>query len=370
MSQVQALQKHPCPECGGDAEWNAAKQALVCPFCGTVLPFTPATPVAGDGVREIPLEEALAGLKEGERGWGEAKETVLCQSCHAISVFDPGKVAQRCAFCGSPSIVPQQALQDAIKPESLLPAAIPEPQIRDALRTWYGSRWFAPNQLKKAAMTDTLKGIYLPYWTFDAHVSAWWTAEAGYHYYTTETYRTSDGKTAERQVQHTRWQPASGSLQHFFDDELVPGTVGVHEDLLRQVEPFPTQELKPYDPAFVRGWTVERYQLDLRKAALRNVAEMDEQVRVMCASQVPGDTHRNLQVKSQYQGRTFKHILVPVCLVTYTYGAKSFQVVVNGYTGKIAGERPYSWVKIFFLVMFILFVLVIVISLGGGGEGG
>lgn len=366
MNQVQALEKHPCPECGGDAEWNAAKQALVCPFCGTTLPFSPAVPQAGDGVREHPLEEALAGLRGGERGWGEAKQTVSCQSCHAISVFDAARVAQRCEFCGSPSIVPQTALQDAIKPESLLPAAIPEPKIREELRKWYGSRWFAPNKLKNAAMTDTLHGIYLPYWTFDAHVSAQWTAEAGYHYYTTERVRGSDGKETERQVQHTRWQYASGSLAHFFDDELVPGTVGVHEALLREIEPFPTQDLKPYDPAFVRGWTVERYQLDLRKAAEKNFEEMEEQVRALCAQEVPGDTHRNLQVQSQYQGRTFKHILVPVCLVTYNYGAKSFQVVVNGYTGKIAGERPYSWVKIFFAALAVLILLLIVISLSQG----
>lgn len=366
MSQVQALQKHPCPECGGDAEWNAAKQALVCPFCGTVLPFTPAVPQAGTGVREIPLEEALAGLRGGERGWGEEKKTVACQSCKAISVFDPARVAQRCDFCGSPAIVPQDALQDAIKPESLLPAVIPQTQVRDELRKWYASRWFAPSKLKKAAMTDTLRGVYLPYWTFDAHVSAQWTADAGHHYYTTERRRGNDGKDYDQRVQHTRWVPASGSLAHFFDDELVPGTVGVHHDLLKAIEPFPTKDLKPYDPAFVRGWTVERYQLDLRKAAERNAGEMEEQVRALCAQQVPGDTHRNLQVRSQYQGRTFKHVLMPICLVSYTYGAKSFQVVVNGYTGKIAGERPYSWVKIFFAALAALIVLLIVLSLSQG----
>jgi hypothetical protein len=366
MSQVQALEKYPCPKCGGDAEWSAAKQALVCPYCGETFAYTPAVAQAGAGVRENPLEEALASLEQGEHGWGEAKVTVACQSCRAISVFDPQRVAQRCDFCGSPSIVPQQAMNDAVKPESLLPAAIAEPQIRDALRQWYGSRWFAPNKLKKAAMTDTLHGIYLPYWTFDAHVAAQWSADAGHHYYTTERVRGSDGKMTDRQVQHTRWVPASGSLQHFFDDELVPATVGVHEALLKGIEPFPTKDLKPYDPAYVRGWTVERYQLDLRKAAEKNIGEMQEQVRALCAQQVPGDTHRNLQVRTRFQGRTFKHILVPVCLVTYNYGAKSFQVVVNGYTGKIAGERPYSWVKIFFLVMFILFVLLIFVSLGGG----
>lgn len=60
-----------------------------------------------------------------------------------------------------------------------------------------------------------------------------------------------------------RWESASGQLQHFFDDALVPGTVGVQPDLLCQVEPFPTTtDLKPYTPESVRGWTVERYQVD------------------------------------------------------------------------------------------------------------
>jgi hypothetical protein len=362
MNQVEALQKHACPECGGDAQWNAAKQALVCPYCGTIVPFSAAEPAYGTGTREHALDEALAGLKTGGRGWQEEKKTVACQSCKAISVFDAVRVAQRCEFCGSPAIVPQEALRDAITPESLLPAEQSQPQIRDALRQWYGSRWFAPNRLKNAALTDTLHGIYLPYWTFDAHVDASWRAEAGHYYYTTESYRDSSGKSATRKVQHTRWEPASGRLAHFFDDALVPGTVGLHPELLRQIEPFPTDRLKPYDPAFVRGWTVERYQLDLRQAAQVNMQDMEGWVRDLCAQQIPGDTYRNLDVDSRYQGRTFKHVLFPVCLVTYDYGSKSYQVVVNAVTGRIAGERPYSWVKIFFAVIAVLLLIALFFS--------
>jgi hypothetical protein len=46
-----------------------------------------------------------------------------------------------------------------------------------------------------------------------------------------------------------------------------------------------------------------------------------------------------------------------VWLVSYVYHAKSYQVVVNGVTGKIAGERPWSWIKITLLVMAVLIVL-------------
>ena len=273
-------------------------------------------------------------------------------------MFDAQRTAQRCDFCGSPAIVAHTGGGEAITPQSILPFKISNGQIRDRIRQWYGSRWFAPNKLKTAALTDTLHGIYLPYWTFDAHASAQWQAQAGYYYYTTETYRDNNGNVQTRQVQHTRWEPAAGQLQHFFDDALVPGTAGVHRALLRQIEPFPTTtDLQPYSPEFVRGWTVERYQINLGQAAKINEEDMDHTLRSLCIRQIPGDTWRNLSMQRQYQGRSFKHVLVPVWLVSYTYGTKTFQIVANGYTGAIAGERPYSWVKISLAVLAALLFL-------------
>ena len=364
MAEVSALKKHPCPECGGDAEWNAAKQALACPYCGTLVPWADGEDPLGAAIVEHDLETTLASSSPVEHGLRAEKKSVKCESCQAISIFDPDRAAQRCDFCGSPAIVPVDDLENLITPESLLPAVVAAPQVRDQLRAWYGSRWFAPTKLKRAALTDTLHGIYLPYWTFDAHVTAQWTAESGYHYYVTETYQDSNGRTATRQVQRTRWENSAGQLAHFFDDDAVPGTVGIHTALLRKVEPFPTvNDLKPYDPAYVRGWTVERYQVDLGQASQVSKQQMDETLHQLCARDVPGDTQRNLQVESVYQGRTFKHILVPVWLTTYTCGPKSFQVVVNGYTGKMAGEFPLSWVKITFAVLGVLLVIFLIVML-------
>jgi hypothetical protein len=340
-----ALDKRACPECGGDLQWNAAKKALVCPYCGTVAPWAPGDAAPG-AIAELDLAQALAKADDGGRGYGDARREVQCQSCRAISVFEADKVADRCAFCGSPAIVPYEALKEAITPQSLLPFCIPETQVRESIRRWYGTRWFAPNRLKRAALTDTLRGLYLPYWTFDAQVHASWTAEAGHYYYTTERVL-RNGRYETQQVRHIRWEPAAGELEHFFDDELVPGSEGAHADLLDRIAPFPTTtDLKPYAPEFVRGWTVERYQVDLRQAAELNMGEMERAVRELCAKQVPGDTQRNLQVQASYRGRTFKHVLMPVWLVSYTYGRRAFQLLVNGYTGAIAGQRPYSAIKI------------------------
>jgi hypothetical protein len=359
MSEITAKQKFTCPSCGGEAQWNPAKQALVCPYCGTVSPAK-LDQSTGE-ITEHCLATALRSIDENHRGWDAPKVSVKCQSCQAISVFDPARVSQRCDFCGSSSLIPIEQQARPIRPESLLEFKISETQVRDAVRQWYGSRWFAPNALKNRALTDTLHGIYIPYWTFDAQVHADWTAMSGDYYYETESYTDAQGRSATRQVQKIRWYPTSGSLDHFFDDELVPATRGVQIDLLRKVEPFPsTTELKRYDPGYLSGWVVEQYQIDLVAAAQQSQETMEAKTRSMCAEQVPGDTQRDLDVSADFSAQTFKHILVPVWLVSYDYGSQSYQVVVNGYTGVIAGKHPLSWIKIALFVLAILILVLII----------
>jgi len=355
MTEATARKKFSCPACGGEAQWNPGKQALVCPYCGTTSPAQVELTATGEElIKEHDLVAALRNIPDDKRGWDTKKTQVRCQSCQAISVFDPERVGQRCDFCGSSALVPYEEIKEAFRPESLLPMKLSDAQVRDSIRQWYRTRWFAPNKLKTRALTDTVHGVYVPYWTFDAQVHADWTAESGYYYYVTETYTDGNGKTQTRQVQKIRWESSAGSLDHFFDDELIPASRGVQLDLLRGVEPFPTKELTAYNPGFLSGWVVERYQLDLVAAAQNSREQMDGKLRSMCASQVPGDTHRNLQVYPNYSGQTFKHILVPIWLLSYDYGRRAFQVVINGFTGAIAGRYPKSWIKIVFAVMTAL----------------
>jgi len=368
MAEISARSKFSCPACGAEAQWNPAKQALVCPFCGTTSPMKTA-PDAGGEIEEHDLVTALRNIPDEERGWQAEKKSVKCQSCQAITVFDPTRVAQRCDFCGSSALIPVEDIKAPIRPESLLQFKITEDNVRDIVRKWYGDVWFAPNALKSRALTDTVHGIYLPYWTFDAQTHADWTAESGYYYYETEEYTDSDGKQQSRQVQRTRWEPSSGALDHFFDDELVPASRGVPPPLLGKIEPFPTTtDLKPYDPGFLSGWVVEQYQIDLVAAAQKARESMDAQLQQMCAQQVPGDTHRMLQVSSDYAGQTFKHILVPVWVLAYTYGAQTYQVVVNGYTGAIAGKHPLSWVKILLTALAVIVVILILLAIAGSHQ--
>lgn len=355
MAEATARAKFACPACGAEAHWNPGRQALVCPYCGTTSPAQVELTATGEErIREHDLVAALRSIPDNRRGWQAAKTTVRCQSCRALSVFDAARVGQRCDFCGSAALVPYEDVKAPFQPESLLPLRIDEGRVRELVRGWYRSRWFAPNRLKHAALTDTVRGVYIPYWTFDASVHADWTADAGYYYYETEHYRDAQGRDQTRRVRKVRWVPAAGSVDHAFDDELVAASRGVDARLLKAIEPFPTAELSPYNPGFLSGWVVEQYQIDLVGAAQAARTSMESHMRSLCAGRVPGDTHRNLQVHNHFSNQTFKHILVPVWLLTYRFGARVYQVVVNGSTGALAGTYPKSWVKITLLVLAIL----------------
>jgi hypothetical protein len=357
MSEVTALHKYPCPACGADAEWNPGKHALICPFCGTNSPAEFKEDASG--ITENDLQGALNVIPKDNKGWEATKKSVRCQSCNAISIFDPAHVAKRCDFCGSPSLISVEDQASPITPSALLPFNFAESKVRETMRDWYGSHWFAPNALGNKALTDTVRGVYLPYWTFDAQVAAQWQAESGTYYYT-------ENDKGERE-QHTRWSSVSGALDHFFDDTLVPASKGVHPKLLADLEPFPTtgKELKPYDPGYLSGWLVEQYQIDITAAAQEARDSMDGTMRNLCSAEVPGDTQRNLVVNADYSAQTFKHILLPVWLLTYDYGAKSYQVAVNGYTGKITGEYPLSWIKVTLAILAAFIVVLILFSMSG-----
>jgi hypothetical protein len=327
----------------------------VCPYCGTESKATLETRGAETVVVEHDLVAALRGIPDSARGWQAAKTSVRCQSCQAISVFDAGRVGQRCDFCGSAALVPHEQVKDAFRPESLLPLRVTEPQARDRIRSWFRGLWFAPGRFAARALTDTLKGVYGPYWTFQARAHASWTAEAGHTHHDVVNGR------RERRV---RWTPASGSLTHDFDDELVGASRGVSPALLRGVEPFPTDTLVPYDPGYLAGWVVERYQIDLVEAAEQSRRRMDARLRELCSRQVPGDTQRNLQVRASYTAQTFKHILAPLWLGTYTYRGRVLHVLVNGVTGRVSGDRPWSWLKIALAILATLALAFLVSRLG------
>jgi len=368
--------KFPCPSCGSQMDFDAAKGLLACAYCG----HTMDVPTTADDIREYDLEKALreAVAKPSETGYGGEKRSIKCMSCGGVNTVDANVVSTECPFCGSNQIVPQEQVAQVIKPESLLPFQVDQAKAIALFRTWLGGGFFRPNPVKKIAKEAQAKiqGIYLPFWTFDAFTSSWWQAEAGYYYYTTETFWATDAKGERvqqtRQVQHIRWEPASGQLQLFLDDVLVPAAGQVDKAMIENLYPFDTKALVPYKPEFLAGWGAEAYSVDLKQGWTAGQAIMKSRIEQACAAQVPGDTQRNLRVNTAFSKMTYKHVLFPVWIASYRYSDKVYHFLVNGQTGEVQGQAPISWIKVMLVVFIIMVVMVaifLLMSQGDTGEG-
>lgn len=352
------VRKFPCSGCGADLRWEPGVTALKCPWCGTVKEV-----VAPSGsVGEKSVDAALRAPRD--MGWGAERKVVVCKRCAAHTTLDPHVAAGACAFCGTSAVVEAPAGTNVVRPEGLLPFRITRESALQSFRKWLHSLWLRPSNLKSNSRISAMQGAYIPFWTFDAATNSFWTAEAGYHYYV-DVQVVVNGKRETRREQRTRWEPASGSLELFFDDVPVPASRGIDKSLAQNIEPFPTAELTPYDPSYLSGFLAEENAVDLPEALEQAKDRMRGEIRSACASRVPGDTHRNLQVQTTFSALAYKNALLPVWIAAYEYGGKPYRYLVNGVTGKCTGTAPWSWVKITLLVMTILMIVIIVLGLMG-----
>ncbi|MBI2930355.1 MAG: hypothetical protein HYY16_01780 [Planctomycetes bacterium] len=329
---------------------------LKCPYCGHVA----GVPRNEDQIiEESSFEEYLKSPRTA-RGYGaDGARQVVCTSCGAAGRLGRDAVSTRCAYCGSPVVVEDGFDDGIVRPEAVVPFQVTQAQALDRFQAWIASLWFAPNELKRLKETDRVAGVYRPYWTFDAATHSFYHGERGDHYWVTEHTTTTehvDGQTRtvskSRQARKTRWTSVSGQVSHFFDDLLIAAGRPLGWDTR-----YNLGGLRPYDPGFLAGWQAERYTLPPERAWPAAKKIVDEEIDGLVREEIGGDEQRVHSVRTGYSAVKFKHILLPLYVAGYFYAGKAYRFQVNGQSGEVKGERPYSFWKIFFLVVGILAAL-------------
>ncbi|HKI37434.1 MAG TPA: zinc ribbon domain-containing protein [Gemmataceae bacterium] len=367
-----AGRKFPCPKCGAKLDFDPTARALACPYCG----HTVAIEHGNKDLKEHDLEAYLRdrdSLKTPVKG--HANE-VTCPACAAVVLLEDKVVTDRCPYCGTHLENQPRVAEAMIQPEGVLPFKVDQRAAVDAFAHWIAGLWFAPNALRKLADLGRLDGLYVPFWTFDSMTYTHYTGERGDDYWETETYTETNAQgqteTKTRQVRKTRWTPVSGQVRHFFDDVLVCASKGLPEGYRNVVVPQELKGLEDFKAEFLSGFKTERYQIGPRDGFEQARAIMDQAIRRLCEQDIGGDHQRLQSVQTRHVGVTFKHILLPVWLANYRYQQKTYRVLVNGRTGQILGDRPYSWLKITLLVLGIILAIALAVLLftqvAKGGE--
>ena len=359
MEETANTNSFKCNGCGADLTYQAGTTQLTCQYCGAENEIP---------VNDTPIEEldyhAFLQQKTDETEQFE-QQYVKCESCGASSTLEPNISSAFCPYCSTPLLIEQAHNEKLIQPKSMLPFKLDKKQAQAEFKNWISKLWFAPGKLKKATINfDHFKGVYIPYWTYDTDTHSFYIGQRGDYYYVTETYTAQEnGKsvTKTRQVRKTRWHTVSGNVDMKFDDILVPATESLPRKYIDQLEPWDLENLTPFEKSYLSGFISEKYQVSLEQGFDFAKEKADAEIRIRVRHQIGGDEQRITSLQTGHNNITFKHLLLPVYVSAYKFKNKLYQFLVNGRTGEVQGQRPYSAGKIIALVLAVAAVIAVIV---------
>jgi LSD1 subclass zinc finger protein len=350
-----------CKNCSAKLTYAPGTRNLKCQHCGTENEII--TP--GGLVEELDFEKFISEYSQ------EAEKhdvvTVKCNACGAQTSFEANVVSDSCAFCGSPIVVSEGTVNRSIKPSAVSPFLIEKNKALELYTQWLKKLWWAPGDLMNLAQQEgKLIGMYMPYWTYDANTNTSYSGERGDDYPETEEYEEEvNGEivTRTRTIMRTIWYPVNGEVSNSFDDILVTASRSLPKDYSEKLEPWDLSNLIPFNPAYLAGYKTESYQIDLKVGFEEAKEKMESAINQTILNVIGGAHQRIFYANTSYENITFKHILLPVWISAYRYGNKVYRFMINGRTGAVRGERPYSWMKIALAILAGLAVIALLFLL-------
>lgn len=351
--------KKPCINCGAELKYQPGTKNVSCEYCGHQETIS----IDENGFKELELYPYLQEM--GSQKHSEEVSMLHCKNCGATQHIEENYKSLHCVYCSMPLVLEDQFKEEWILPGAVLPFQVDRKKSYQIFQQWVKRLWFAPNKLKKAALDPQFtKGLYLPYWTFDAQLRASYSGQRGEYYYETRRVRNSQGKVVLQRVRKTRWYPASGRVSGFVDDTLVEASKQRKGRVPSKIAHWNLKLLQPFNSSFLRGFVTEKYTIPLKQGHLAAKSEAENIARRWCRQDIGGDTQRITSMKVKLSEETFKHILLPVYISAYRFNGKEYNFFVNGENGRISGTRPYSAWKIFFAVLGVLLVIALIAFLG------
>lgn len=323
---------YQCPCCGGKIEFDSKLQQMKCPFCDTT--FDVATLRDYDEVlKQQGKQETPNWDRQEEQAWtGEENMAVFtCQTCGGELVTDENTAATSCPFCGNPVILSGRLAGD-LKPDVVIPFKLDKKAAKEALARHFKGKRLLPKAFRSENHLDEVKGVYVPYWLFDAD------ADGNIRYHATRVRTWSDSRNNYTETTHFALLRA-GRLG--FDHVPVDGSSKMADDLMESLEPYSYEDAVDFQTAYLSGYLADRYDVsadDCRKRADERIRRSTEDAFAATAkgyaTVVP--EHSTVNVLS---GKA-KYALYPVWLLSTSWNGKNYLFAMNGQSGKMVGDLP------------------------------
>lgn len=326
------LLEYKCPACGGKIEFNSTLQKLKCPYCDTeyeaeaLRAYDEA--LGQQGQDEMEWETPKRCWQEGE---ADALHSYVCSSCGGEIVCEKTTAATNCPFCGNP-VVMTERLSGMLKPDYVIPFKLDKQAAKAGLARHLQGKRLLPKVFKDQNHIDEIKGVYVPFWLFDADAAAdirykatrvrtW--GDSNYIYTETSFYSVLRG----------------GSIG--FDRVPVDGSSKMADDLMESIEPYNFADAVDFQTAYLSGYLADKYDVTVEQSVERANARVKKSTEQAFAATVQGYATVMPESSSvRLANGKAKYALYPVWLLNTTWEGQRYTFAMNGQTGKFVGDLP------------------------------
>lgn len=358
------LLEYKCPCCGGTISFDSNLQKMKCPYCDTEFDVESLKDY-GENLR-VDAEDEMEWSSYDKSSWSDGEDdgicTYICNSCGGEIVGDENLVATQCPFCGN-NVVIKGKLSGELKPDVIIPFKLDKKEAKNLLNKHLKGKKLLPKVFKDENHIDEIKGIYVPFWIFDA------TADATIRYKATKVRVWSDSKYDYTQ---TSYYSVVRGGKVGFEKIPVDGSTKMADELMESIEPFDFSEAVDFQSAYLAGYMADKYDVDSENSKSRANGRIKKSTEKVFEKTVVGYatcTCENSSIKL-HNGKVL-YALYPVWILNTSWKDRKYTFAMNGQTGKFVGDLPLDksvfvkWLfaltaivgSVFFAALYLLHIL-------------
>jgi len=330
---LSVIQEYKCPCCGGAIEFNSSLQKMKCPYCDNE--YETETLASFDEIlnqdKSDNMQWDYSKGNEWEDGETDKLRVYVCKSCGGEIIGDDTLGATACPYCDNPVIMMGQFSGD-LKPDYVIPFKFSKDDAIKALKKYYSGKTLLPKIFSSQNHIEEVKGIYVPFWLFDADAEAnvrckatkhriW--SDSRYNYFETSFYSVIRG----------------GSIS--FTHVPVDGSTKIEDALMESIEPFDISDAVDFQTAYLSGYLADKYDVDSESSIIRANERIKKSTEETFSSSINGyDSVITENSSVTLHNGTAKYALYPVWLLNTTWNGNKYTFAMNGQTGKLVGDLP------------------------------
>jgi DNA-directed RNA polymerase subunit RPC12/RpoP len=328
---MSGMTDYKCPCCGGQIEFDSASQNMKCPFCDSEFSIEAVQEMQADQLSSNDMSWDTSAGTDWQPGETEGMKIYSCKSCGGEIVADELTGASSCPYCGNPVVI-SGTFDGDLRPDLVIPFKLDKNKAKEKLAEHLKGKKFLPKAFTDQNHIDEIKGVYVPFWLFDAD------ADGDIRYEGVKERRWSDSnyRYVEKSYYNVR---RTGSLA--FEHVPVDGSSRMPDDLMESIEPFDYKDAVTFEKAYLSGYLADRYDVTAEQSIDRANHRIEESVIDTFRDSVIGYSQVTEKGNAiQLHNGKAQYVLYPVWILNTTWNDQKFLFAMNGQTGKFVGNLP------------------------------